>query len=514
MGVVTVSSSAARTPLGLNSKFSTHHSVLKRPLTVAFKGDKQNDIALVATQEKIPTQDETVKTRKKRIAKTKKLPKKARGVLVEETFPSSLDVDYNEAAAILENIYKLSPTSDACDADYIDSEIKRVSRRGKKVGDASKEELVNDRVVRTQKTKAKRMNLDERIALKMDNDSEDVTPTRKKRNGRKRIGKFEELLREFSVPADLVSLDWKKMKIPPVLPSSEHTFLFKLMEPMKALLKVKEDLQKELAREPTEEEIGDATNMSTVKVKKAIEVGRAARNKLIRHNLRLVLFVINRYFSDLANSQRFQDLCQAGVRGLITAVDRFEPNRRFRLSTYGLFWIRHAIIRSMTLSSFSRVPFGLESVRADIRRAKIELTFELQKPPTEEEIIERAHISPERYRDVMRASKPFLSLHARHLTTQEEFINGVIDDAGVDGDNRRQPALLRLALDDVLDSLKPKENLVIRQRFGLDGKGDRTLGEIASNLNISREMVRKHEVKALMKLKHSARLDYLRRYVV
>lgn len=92
-------------------------------------------------------------------------------------------------------------------------------------------------------------------------------------------------------------------------------------------------------------------------------------------------------------------------------------------------------------------------VRADIRRAKVELTFELQKPPTEEEIIERAHISPERYRDVMRASKPFLSLHARHLTTQEEFINGVIDDAGVDGDNRRQPALLRLALDDVVTAL-------------------------------------------------------------
>lgn len=64
-----------------------------------------------------------------------------------------------------------------------------------------------------------------------------------------------------------------------------------------------------------------------------------------------------------------------------------------------------------------------------------------------------------------------------------------------------------------LDSLKPKESLVIRQRYGLDGKGDRTLGEIAGNLNISREMVRKHEVKALMKLKHPARVDYLRRYV-
>lgn len=72
--------------------------------------------------------------------------------------------------------------------------------------------------------------------------------------------------------------------------------------------------------------------------------------------------MINKYFTDFASGPRFQDLCQAGVKGLITAIDRFEPNRRFRLSTYSLFWIRHAIIRSMTLSSFIRVPFGLESV--------------------------------------------------------------------------------------------------------------------------------------------------------
>lgn len=92
-------------------------------------------------------------------------------------------------------------------------------------------------------------------------------------------------------------------------------------------------------------------------------------------------------------------------------------------------------------------------VRAEIRRAKLELTFELQRPPTEEEVIERVHISPERYRDVMRASKPLLSLHSRHLITQEEFIDRVVDDGGVDGDNRRQPALLRLALDDVVTAL-------------------------------------------------------------
>ncbi|KAI4324985.1 hypothetical protein MLD38_030423 [Melastoma candidum] len=114
----------------------------------------------------------------------------------------------------------------------------------------------------------------------------------------------------------------------------------------------------------------------------------------------------------------------------------------------------------------------------------------------------------------MKASRPVYSLNSRHTVTREEFIDGIADVNGISEDNRRQPALLRLALDDVLDSLKPKESLVIRQRYGLDGKGDRTLNEIASNLDVSREMVRKHEVKALMKLKHSTRVDYLRRHVV
>ncbi|CAJ1974363.1 unnamed protein product [Sphenostylis stenocarpa] len=513
MGVVTVSSSAARTPLGLNTKFSTNR--LKRPLIVAFKGDKHNDSALVTTQEKIPVPVEATKAQKKKIGKASKLPKRERVAFAEENSPSSSDVDYTEAAAMLENIYKLSPASDTGNAECVDGKIKRVSRRGKKtVDDGEEKELNGDKVVSNQNKKAKRLNLDQRISLKRNKDGDEIVPTRKKRNARKRIEKIEELIREYSVSTDFVSMDWRRMRIPPVLSSSEHAWLFKLMQPMKTLLQVKENLQKELAREPADFELADATNMSIAHVKKALEVGQAARNKLIKHNLRLVLFVINKYFTDFASGSRFQDLCQAGVKGLMTAIDRFEPNRRFRLSTYSLFWIRHAIIRSMTLSSFVRVPFGLESVRAEIQKAKTELTFELQRSPTEEEIIERVKISPERYHDVMKASKSILSLNSRHITTEEEFINGVVDDEGVNGDNRKQPALLRLALDDVLDSLKPKESLVIRQRFGLDGKGDRTLGEIAGNLNISREMVRKYEVKALMKLKHSARLDYLRRYVV
>ena len=84
------------------------------------------------------------------------------------------------------------------------------------------------------------------------------------------------------------------------------------------------------------------------------------------------------------------------------------------------------------------------------------MTFELQRSPTDEEIIERVGISPERYQQVMKASKPVLSLNSRHATTQEEFIDGITDVDGVNGDNRKQPALLRLALDDVVTTQSPE----------------------------------------------------------
>ncbi|KAB5524163.1 hypothetical protein DKX38_021912 [Salix brachista] len=512
MGIVSVSSSASRTPLGFSTKFSTCRSTAKRPSIVAFKADKSNKTALVAPHEKIPLPIETTKE-KKRHGKSKKSSDRLKAVRTQVS-PCTLDVDYNEAAAKLENIYRLSPGTDTSDVEDVNGVIRRRRQRKRKTSECEKENdgRTSKKIVRNPAKRAKRLSLQKRIALRINSDEKLASSVGKKKGRKNENEKIDELVREYSSSTDLVSLDWKKMKIPPVLSSSEHVWLFKMMQPMKAFLQVKEHLQENSGREPTEGELAEATKMDVLQMRKQIEVGRAARNKLIKHNLRLVLFVIKKYFQEFANGPRYQDLCQAGVKGLMTAIDRFEPKRRFRLSTYGLFWIRHTIIRSMTLSSFTRVSFGLESIRSEIQKAKLELWFQLKRKPMEEEIIEKVGISIERYREVMRASKPVLSLHSRHKTTQEELISGVADVDG--GDDRRQSALLRLALDDVIDSLKPKESLVVRQRFGLDGKGDRTLGEIAGNLNISREMVRKHEVKALMKLKHPTRVDYLRRHVV
>ncbi|KAK2983655.1 hypothetical protein RJ640_023189 [Escallonia rubra] len=516
MGVVTVSSSAARTPLGLSTRCSAHPSSTKRALILAFKSDKTKNTALAAPQESVCIPVEISKENQKRRRRVKKSSERVQALPTTEASPCALELDYNEAAAKLESIYKLSPTIFEPDTKEEDCVVKPVRRRRKRtIDDEKAQKGPADNVVRSHTKNVKRLSLERRIALKRNKDDEVVTSAQRSRNSEDdQDEKINRLVREYSVSTNLVSLNWKKMKIPPVLPSSEHTWLFKLMLPMKAILPVKETLQHQLEREPTDGELAEAANMKVGQLRKSMEVGRAARNKLIKHNLRLVLFVMNKYFQEFSNGPNFHDLCQAGVKGLITAIDRFESKRRLRLSTYGLFWIRHTIIRSMTLSSFTRVSFGLESVRVEIQRAKLELMFELHRMPTEDEIINKVGLSPERYHDVMKASKPVFSLHARYSVTQEEFISGITDVDGAGGDKRRQPALLRLALDDVLDSLKPKESLVIRQRYGLDGKGDRTLGEIAGNLNISREMVRKHEVKALMKLKHPARVDYLRRYIL
>ncbi|XP_073131556.1 RNA polymerase sigma factor sigE, chloroplastic/mitochondrial-like [Henckelia pumila] len=514
MGVVTISSSAARTPFGLNSNISSRIAVSKRPVILSFKTDRSKNTSLIAPPKSVSLPVETDHGNEKKLRKGRRRSERVHVVSLDEASSSTLDqLDYNEAAAKLENIFKRSHAAALSDTELKDHVAKR--RWAKRTGEATEEaEQIEtaDSFVRSLRKKDKRLSLEKRIELRSKKESESLGSSERRKRGQSyEHEKLDRLVRDYSSSTDLVSLDWKKMQIPPVLSSSEHSWLFKLMQPMKAILQVKDALQNDLQRDVMDEELAEACNMGSVHLRKQLEVGRAARNKLIKHNLRLVLFVMKRYFQDFANGSRFQDLCQAGVKGLITAIDRFEPKRKFRLSTYGLFWIRHAIIRSMTLSSFTKVSFGLESVRAEIQKAKQELVFELQRLPTEEEIIDRVGISPERYHEVMRVSKPIFSLNARHGVTQEELINGIED--GVEGDKRSQPAVLRLALDDVLDSLKPKESLVIRQRYGLDGRGDRTLGEIAGNLNISREMVRKHEVKALMKLRHPARVDYLQRYI-
>lgn len=499
MVAVTVSSSASSAQLGLCRTFSSYQSPLKIPRSLAYKSNKAKNTTLVVPSELATNPNDD----RERL----KSSEKKRVILVDESPSCTLELDYrfySEAAAKLESIYKHCLATEPDDVE----DKNRILRKKRQQKRKKKMKSVDYKF-----KKQKRLCLDERIAMRESRVGEMVSSIQKKNKFVNEVEKINKLLREYSSSVDFVSFDWKKMNMPPVLPSSEQAWLFKLMQPMKALLEVKEKLLQEMRRDPTVSNLAIATNTTPVRVRKELEIGQAARRKLIKHNLRLVLFVVHKYFPEFGNGPKFQDLCQAGVKGLITAIDRFEPKRKLQLSTLGFFWIRHAVRQYVTLSSFTRVSYGLELVRSQIQRAKLELSFELQRVPTEEEIISKIGISAKRYHEVMRVSKPVLSLHFKHAKTQEEAINGIIEADDVASDNWRQPALLRRALDDALDFLRPKERLVIRERYGLDGKCDKTLGEVAGSMNISKEMVRKHELKALKKLQDPARVDCVRAYI-
>lgn len=236
MGVVTVSSSAARsTPLGLNARYLTRVSPLRRPVILSFKKDKNKNIALIAPIESVVPL-EANKENKTRLRKVKKRVERVNAVSTDEASPSTLDLDYSEAAAKLEYIFKQSPAT-AIPADEVkDRRIKRRQPRTKRTVETKEaEKKTVDNVVRSQRTKERRLNLERRIALRAMKEGEFCASSQKRRHrGNSEDEKIDRLVRDYSGSAsDLVSIDWKKMKIPPVLPSSEHTWLFKLMQPMK-----------------------------------------------------------------------------------------------------------------------------------------------------------------------------------------------------------------------------------------------------------------------------------------
>lgn len=236
MGVVSVSSSAARTPVGLGTKFSTQRCTFRRPCVIAFKSDKSNNTTLVTPRDHNVLPVETAKEQPKRRGKAKKASKTTvNRDFTDEGSPYTVDVDYNEAAAKLENIYKLSPSTQTFDEQGSEGVTKgRQLRRKRSKGSDWKADNGDDKiVVRSQTKKNRRLGLDKRIELKRNREEKSVVSGQSKKGISNESEKIDRLVRDYSASTDLVSLDWKKMKIPPVLPSTEHTWLFKLMQPMK-----------------------------------------------------------------------------------------------------------------------------------------------------------------------------------------------------------------------------------------------------------------------------------------
>ncbi|XP_002977925.2 RNA polymerase sigma factor sigE, chloroplastic/mitochondrial isoform X1 [Selaginella moellendorffii] len=323
----------------------------------------------------------------------------------------------------------------------------------------------------------------------------------------------EVLIKEYGASGSMLVLNWDKL--PRLrLTGPEEVRLAWFMAPAKRLQQVRLKFFEHLKREPSEEEWAKVAEMSVQTLRRLLQLGQAARNKMIKHNLRLVAHQARKYFKEEL-SLSLLDLCQEGVPGLMSAVDKFDPKKGYRFSTYAVYWVKNSILRAQTrLGHIVRVPYNVAAQKMTIQRKRAQLSLELDREPTHEEVITELKMDSRRYFEVLRTGAPRRSLNARSKVTGEELIHSISDPDENEAQYFNAGAQLRLGMDDVLDSLKPKESLIIRQRYGLDGKGERSFTEIGRNLNLSREMVRKYEIRGMMKLKHPTRVKYLREFLL
>jgi RNA polymerase primary sigma factor len=296
-----------------------------------------------------------------------------------------------------------------------------------------------------------------------------------------------------------------------LLRAEEEIELARKIADLLELEQQREKLLQDLKRIPNEREWAQAVGMELPAFRRRVYLGRRAKEKMVQSNLRLVVSIAKKYMN---RGLSFQDLIQEGSLGLIRAAEKFDHEKGYKFSTYATWWIRQAITRAIADQSRTiRLPVHLYETISRIKKTTKILSQEMGRKPTEEEIATHMEMTIEKLRFIAKSAQLPISLETPIGKEEDSRLGDFIEADGETPEDDVSKNLLREDLEQVLDSLSPRERDVLRLRYGLDDGRMKTLEEIGQLFDVTRERIRQIEAKALRKLRHPNRNSILKEYV-